>query len=248
LIETNGSQQLIFGHVTFSGELIAGPRLSHVVNGLNRPRGDNELIVFTPEFHRTTLTDPGGLELIVRRGRVAEVRDRAGSSTIPADGFVVSAAGTAREWLVQNLRKGQQARLRLKLSPDEIDQAGTWDKATSIIGGGPQLIKAGRIEITNSAEKILPAFVNDGHPRTAIARLKSGQILMVTVDGRQPGESIGMSLNMLADLLIEFGAAEAINLDGGGSTTMVIRNKVVNKPSDATGERPVSDAILIYSR
>src|SRR4030095_11688888 len=47
LIETNGSQQLIFGHVTFSGELIAGPRLSHVVNGLNRPRGDNELIVFT---------------------------------------------------------------------------------------------------------------------------------------------------------------------------------------------------------
>jgi exopolysaccharide biosynthesis protein len=49
-------------------------------------------------------------------------------------------------------------------------------------------------------------------------------------------------------LLIEFGAAEAINLDGGGSTTMVIRNKVVNKPSDATGERPVSDAILIYSR
>jgi exopolysaccharide biosynthesis protein len=71
---------------------------------------------------------------------------------------------------------------------------------------------------------------------------------MVTVDGRQPGESIGMSLTMLADLLIEFGASEAINLDGGGSTTMVIRNTVVNKPSDATGERPVSDAILIYPK
>jgi len=69
------------------------------------------------------------------------------------------------------------------------------------------------------AEKILPSFVSDGHPRTAIAKLKSGQILLVTVDGRQPGESIGMSLTMLADLLIEFGAVEAINLDGGGSTT-----------------------------
>jgi len=248
LIETNGAQQLILGHVTFSGELIAGAKLNHVVNGLNRPRGDNELIIFTPEFHRSTLTDPNGLELIVRRGRIAEFRDRAGSSTIPADGFVVSTSGTAREWVVQNLRKGQRVRLRLKLSPVEIDQAGAWDKATSIIGGGPQLIKAGRIEITNSAEKILPAFVNDGHPRTAIAKLKSGQILMVTVDGRQPGESIGMSLTMLADLLIEFGASEAINLDGGGSTTMVIRNKVVNKPSDATGERPVSDAILIYPK
>jgi exopolysaccharide biosynthesis protein len=104
------------------------------------------------------------------------------------------------------------------------------------------------VEITNIAEKILPSFVTDTHPRTAIAKLKSGQVLLLTVDGRQPGESIGMSLNMLADLLIEFGAVEAINLDGGGSTTMVIRNKLVNKPSDATGERPVSDAILVYPR
>ena len=54
-----------------------------------------------------------------------------------------------------------------------------------------------------------------------------------------------MSLTMLANLLIEFDAVEAINLDGGGSTTMVIRNKLVNRPSDATGERSVSDAILI---
>jgi len=138
--------------------------------------------------------------------------------------------------------------LSLKLSPVETNQTELWQKATSIIGGGPQLIKDGRIEITNAAEKILPAFVRDAHPRTAIAKLKSGQILLVTVDGRQPGESIGMSLTMLADLLIEFGAAEAINLDGGGSTTMVIRNKLANKPSDAAGERPVSDAILIFRR
>ena len=53
---------------------------------------------------------------------------------------------------------------------------------------------------------------------------------------------------MLADLLLEFGAVEAINLDGGGSTTMVIRNKIVNRPSDQTGERPVSDAILVFPK
>ena len=69
-------------------------------------------------------------------------------------------------------------------------------------------------------------------------------------DGRGPasGKSIGISLTTLADLFIEFSAVEAINLDGGGSTTMVIRNKLVYKPSDATGERPVSDAILIFPR
>jgi exopolysaccharide biosynthesis protein len=57
-----------------------------------------------------------------------------------------------------------------------------------------------------------------------------------------------MSLNTLAELLLEFGAVAAINLDGGGSTTMVIHDKVVNRPSDQTGERPVSDAILVFSR
>ena len=52
----------------------------------------------------------------------------------------------------------------------------------------------------------------------------------------------------LAELLLEFGAVDAINLDGGGSTTMVVRDKIVNKPSDETGERPVSDAILVFSK
>jgi exopolysaccharide biosynthesis protein len=248
LIERGGKQELIFGHVKFDGQVVAGPKAGHPVNGLNRPRADNELIVFTPEFHRTTLTEPNGLEVIVRRGQVVELRDLKGSSAIPADGLVISTSGTAREWALKNLRRGARVRLKLNLSPVETEQADLWKQATSVIGGGPQLIKNGRVEITNAAEKILPSFVSDGHPRTAIARLKSGQLLLLTVDGRQPGESIGMSLTMLADLLLEFGAVEAINLDGGGSTTMVIRNKLVNKPSDATGERPVSDAILVFPR
>lgn len=247
IIEGNPEQQIIFGHVVFSGELIAGAKTKHLINGLNRPRADNELIVFTPEFHRTTLTDPSGLEVIVRRGRIIGIRDHEGSSAIPADGFVISAAGSARDWVRQNLRQRGAVRLNLKMAPTETDQKQIWQKAASVIGGGPQLIKDGRVDITNAAEKILPAFVSDLHPRTAIAKLKSGQVLLVTVDGRQTA-SIGMSLNMLADLLIEFGAIEAINLDGGGSTAMVIRNKLVNKPSDATGERPVSDALLIFPR
>ena len=248
LIERNGGQELIFGHLKFDGEVIARSKARHAISGLNRPRADNELILFTPEFHHTTLTEPNGLELIVRRGRIVGQRDLKGSSVIPADGYVISASGSTRDWALKNLRSAARVELKLNLAPTETAMSTQWKQATNIIGGGPQLIKNGRIEITNAAEKILPGFVSDRHPRTAIAKLKSGQILLVTVDGRQPGESVGMSLNMLADLLIEFGAVEAINLDGGGSTTMVIRNKLVNKPSDATGERPVSDAILIYPR
>ena len=83
LIERDGKQELIFGHIKFAGQIIAG-QAKHAIDGLNRPRVDNELIIFTPEFHRTTLTDQNGLELIVRRERIVERRDLKGSSPIPA--------------------------------------------------------------------------------------------------------------------------------------------------------------------
>jgi hypothetical protein len=96
---------------------------------------------------------------------------------------------------------------------------------------------------------------NTNYQRLSHTRLLSSILLFLltavawaAVDGRQPGVSVGMSLFMLSDLLLELGAIDAMNLDGGGSTTMVIQNKLVNKPSDQTGERPVSDAILVFPR
>ena len=71
---------------------------------------------------------------------------------------------------------------------------------------------------------------------------------MVTVDGRQPGVSVGMNLYELADYLLSIGAVDAMNLDGGGSTTMFLDGKVVNTPSDKEGERKVGDAILVTLR
>ena len=71
---------------------------------------------------------------------------------------------------------------------------------------------------------------------------------MVTVDGRQPGVSVGMTLQELAEYLLSLGATDAMNLDGGGSTTMFLDGRVVNTPSDKEGERKVSDAILVTLR
>ncbi len=239
--------ELVFGHLGFSGELNTRTA-KHPINGLNRPRRADELIVFTPEFHRTTLTTPEGVEVIVRRQRVTSIRDRQGSTQIPDDGYVISATGKARDWVNGNLKNGARLTFRVRLIALDSQQQDRWRRVHSIVGGGPQLIRAGAVSITNLKENILPAFVNDLHPRTAIAKLESGKVLLITVDGRQPGISVGMSLEMLANLLREFNAVEALNLDGGGSTTMVVEGKLVNKPSDQTGERPVSDAILIFSR
>jgi exopolysaccharide biosynthesis protein len=247
LIRDQNATDVIFGHLKYHGEISLG-RAKHLVQGLNRPVGSDDLIVFTPEFHRTTLTNPDGIEVVVRRNRIVSVNDLTGSSQIPPDGFVLSAKGTAREWVKRNVRPGLTARFDWRVTSREPDRDIQWRRAHSIVAGGPQLIKSGKISITDVQEKMIPTFAPDRHPRTAIGLRSTGEMLLVTVDGRQPGVSVGMSLYTLADLLSELGAIDAINLDGGGSTTMVVRQKIVNKPSDQTGERPVSDAILVFSK
>lgn len=247
LTSAGSTTQVVFGHLKFSGELSIGPA-KHIVQGLNRPPSPNELIVFTSEFHRTSLTNPDGIEVVVRKNRVVAIRDLQGSSEIPPDGFIIYADGSARNWLKNHIRKGVKVVFSWQLKSITPGEDAKWQRVYSILGAGPQLIKEGKVAITDKEEKMTPTFRSDLHPRTAIARLKSGKLLLLTVDGRQPGTSMGLSLDMLAELLLEFGAVEAINLDGGGSTTMVVHDKVVNRPSDQTGERPVSDAILVFSK
>ena len=237
---------VIFGHLRYQGEISVG-RARHSINGVNRPLLANEMILFTPEFHRTTLTNPDGVEVIVRRNTVIGVSDLTGSSQIPSDGFVISAAGTARDWIKRNVRRGSRLRFTWRIVSLEPNNTDEWRRTYSILGAGPQLIKSGRISITYLQEQMAQTFVTDRHPRTAIGKTADGKLLMVTVDGRQPMISVGMSLYSLADLLLELNAVDAINLDGGGSTTMVVKQKIVNKPSEQTGERPVSDAILVFS-
>jgi exopolysaccharide biosynthesis protein len=119
--------------------------------------------------------------------------------------------------------------------------------AEDITNGVPQLIRNGEIQITWEQEKTNQTFVETRHPRTAIAKLKDGQILLITADGRSE-DSGGITLKDLAEFLLQLGAFEAINLDGGGSTTMFLHGKTVNKPSDKEGERRISDAILVSPR
>jgi exopolysaccharide biosynthesis protein len=246
LIRDANGTRLVMGHVTWQGTLTAGRR-SRRLDGINRPRGTNEVVLFTPQFNDTTLTDESGTEAIVREDVVTEVREKTGGTAIPDDGFVISATGSAQQW-VQQLRPGTKVTFRASLRPADRSRTNPWPTAEDVLGAGPKLVTAGRPDITDKREKMAPTFATDRHPRTAIAQLADGRALLVVVDGRQPALSIGMTLAELATLLIEFGATEAINLDGGGSTTMVVGKEIVNRPSDVTGERPISDAILVLAQ
>jgi exopolysaccharide biosynthesis protein len=222
-------------HLNIGGQIIIGKKPFEV--GINRQRSDDDAVIYTPFFHRTTLTNQAGIEFIVKKNKIAAILENSGSNEIPTDGFVVSVSGKKRDEFRSLLKKGKK-----------ISFANTTLQAEDIVGGVPQLIKNGKIEITWEQEKIGKEFVETRHPRTAVAKLKDGKFLMITVDGRQPNVSVGMSLNELAEMLLEFGAIDAMNLDGGGSTTMFVKDKVVNAPSDKEGERKVSDAILVTLR
>ncbi|MEK7724845.1 MAG: phosphodiester glycosidase family protein [Acidobacteriota bacterium] len=216
---------------------------------INRQRGENDLVLFKPEFHRTTLTDNSGVEFIVKRNRVTQIVDKKGSNPIPSNGYVISASGKRREEFLSLLKIGTKIELAVfNSSPDNPLPNAAFNRAEDVVGGVPQLIRDGLIEIKWEQEKSSKSFVETRHPRTAVAKLKDGKFLLVTVDGRQPTHSIGIGLQELAEFLFDLGATEAMNLDGGGSTAMFLDGKLMNKPSDKEGERSVSDAILVFPR
>ncbi|MBX7245623.1 MAG: phosphodiester glycosidase family protein [Candidatus Sumerlaeaceae bacterium] len=119
---------------------------------------------------------------------------------------------------------------------------------TSCVGGGPRLVHNGKADVEWRQEKVGRSFASDKHPRTALGVSADRKTFyLVTVDGRQPRISVGENLFDLADYMAKLGCAEAINLDGGGSTTMVVRGEVVNKPSDLKGPRTVTNGMLVVS-
>jgi exopolysaccharide biosynthesis protein len=140
-------------------------------------------------------------------------------------------------------------RVALESSYEPIEsEPELWSRAQSIIGGAGLLIREGRDIEDWSLETFAKGFAENRHPRTMIGTAEDGTIWLVTVDGRQPEHSAGMTLVELRDFARRLGLANALNLDGGGSTTMWVQGQVINRPSDATGPRKVSDALLVRVR
>jgi hypothetical protein len=138
-------------------------------------------------------------------------------------------------------------RARKTFTPSLGSPAKDWARAGHAVGGAGLLLLDGRPFDEWSDERIAAGFDTTRHPRTMIGD-DGTSIWLVAVDGRQPLLSLGMSFRELQGLASRLGLRSALNLDGGGSTTMVIRGAVVNHPSDQTGPRKVSDAVVVQSR
>lgn len=249
-LSIGGEAGFAVGTTTSSGRLVDTSLAELAVSGVNVDRGDDAVVLYTPSFGPSTATNRFGAELVLRAtdgadpaflGRTSVVElvalhDGVGDVAVPADGAVLSGHGTGAAAVralwerVQRGEAGPRALLRLEAAPD----------AQESVGGSPVLVRQGRVWVADDGS----GFVGGRHPRTAAGWTADGTLLLVTVDGRQPGHSVGMTLPELAAFLVEIGAVEALNLDGGGSTTFVVNGQVANRPSDALVRQSGAERIV----
>jgi len=120
-----------------------------------------------------------------------------------------------------------------------------WWKMRTAVGGGPTLIHDGQIWITSKEEQLFPGGEKEVHPRTAMGYTRDGRLIILAIEGRHPGVAGGATLEEEAHFLKDLGCYEALNLDGGGSSCLLVNGKETIKPSDKDGERPVPAVFLI---
>jgi len=227
------------GRATLVGSVRHGTDSSAVAQ-VNRPlAGDSSLTLYTTWYGDTVAASRTAPALHVRLlaqnvGIISAVVDT--TFALQTGSVAMRATGRAGTWLTRR-RAGDTIAWNVRVErPD--GQA-----VVEAVGGFPLIVQNGR-DVVAQQEGVNESFGARRHPRTAVG-WDAQRLLLVVVDGRQPPWSDGMTLSELAAFFIRLGATDAINLDGGGSSALVIRGRVVNKPSDAQGERAVGNALVL---
>jgi Phosphodiester glycosidase/FlgD Ig-like domain len=219
------------------------------LSDMNQSPGANGISLFTPSYGPTTPPQAGIVEAVIAPvpatapntdlfGPVVHIAT-GGNTAIPRDGVVLVARGTAAQRLTEEAPIGTTMALRIILRPE-------WTGVSDAIGGGPVIVRD-RGPVFRSQEAFTSSQLGPRHPRTGIGQLADGRVIMVVVDGRRPGYSVGMTNFELAQALVRLGAVTGSALDAGGSSTLAFDGTLLNRPSDPGGERPVSTSLqLMY--
>ncbi len=210
--------------------------------------GANDLVLFTPEFGAPLPTGAGVQAILDPQGRVVSVGTQGGS--LPAGDSAVQGIGIDATWLSSHLRPGKRVQVTEQLRRPNGATFNT-DRQTSIVSAAPVLLRDGRVSIDASTEGVFDprdlnnySFSADRHARTIAGVDRAGRLILVTADGI-PTKSEGLTLTEEAKVMRSLGATDAINLDGGGSTSFVVNGSTINMTSDATGPRAIGDSIQV---
>jgi Phosphodiester glycosidase/FlgD Ig-like domain len=218
------------------------------LTGLNQPAGPEGVSLFTPAWGPTTPAATDTVEITLDSlppvapltdltGTVTSAKP-AGGTPIPPGGAVLVGRGASAGRLASEAPVGQQVTVRLVLRPQ-------WSNVMDAVGGGP-LIVQNRQPVFRALEQFTGSQLSLRRPRTAIGQKADGRIILVAIDGAQPGYSTGMTNFELAQQLVRLGAVTASALDSGGSTTMAFDGKLLNRPSDPGGEQGVADGLFVF--
>jgi hypothetical protein len=209
-------------------------------------------LVYYPAGSKIAQALPGDMQFAIdTAGNVRKLG--AGEMPQPSDALLAGGAKGARNaGIEQQIARHVTAAFQL-----ESNLLSDFGNDISVVNAGPTLLMRGEYVREDAAEGWAPGAVDDPahrllmhdwinrrNPRTALGIRKDGTVLLVVVDGHRHGSSVGLTIEELRLLMKALGARDAVNLDGGGSSAMVVRERLVNSPSDSDGERKVGDAIL----
>ena len=227
------------------------------IAGVNVSRPSNGVVLYTPAYAASTGTPAGGVEVRIAVSRTAVLNrvngfrvgaiGSGGNARIPAGTFVLSANGQAEEQLRAFWLEARRYPDRLAFAALKLESSAP---VTQSLGGHPVLLRDGR-PLPQAAPSDSASYKR--HPRTLVGWNDAGDVWFVTIDGRQPGVSVGATYWEAASVLLQLGATDGINLDGGGSTTFVARRCargtlcVRNHPSDGA-QRRVTTALAVVPR
>lgn len=234
------------GASAFLATLQIGGKAAATVTGINQECNEDELVVNAAAAGFARSKSPGTMVVakIVKGSlttleplEVVVERKLSGQTNIPVlRGTICLAANGASQATLDSLKVGDN--LKILVSVPGFD----WKELDHAVAGGPFLLRNGKVDIDAKQQGFGQAFSDTRHPRTAVGTTPHGDVWFVVVDGRQ-SMSVGASLPELAQIMLDLGCDDALNLDGGGSSAMNLRGMTLNRPSDGN-ERPVANGVV----
>jgi phosphodiester glycosidase/flagellar hook capping protein FlgD len=232
------------GRVSFAGTW-KGSGQRRPVDGINqKPRG-NQTVLFTSAWPGQTPAVPNGFAVVLEPFPLPApntdlaapvVSTSTGSVTVPADGAVLVASGSDAAKLQAEAAQGSSVTVRLILPP-------SWGTVTGALGGGPLLVRNGKA-VFHTSENFATDELASRDARAAVGQLADGSVILVAVDGGQPGYSVGMTTYDLAQTMARLGARTAIGLAYGKPVTAAFDGQLLSRPSDGNGA-PVKEGLLL---
>jgi Phosphodiester glycosidase/FlgD Ig-like domain len=241
----DASGALRVDRIAFAGTW-QGSGQRHPLVGVNQKPKANQAVLFTPAWGTAIPAVPNAAYVLLEpfpaatinadlTATVASVPDA--PPAIPADGAVLVATGGAAAKLQAEAAAGGSVTVRLIL-PD------AWGGVVSALGGGPLLVKGGK-PVFSTSENFKPSDLTRRDARAAVGQLANGDVILVAVDGGRPGYSVGMTSYELAQTMARLGAVTAAGLEFGKFVTAAFDGRLLDRPSDPGGERPVKEALLV---